>query len=187
MGKAWAWLWALPLMVGGISGCALVTVPADPASPYYMVPEGSVIELHQPLRIPPGSTRVWLVRGQPAAGRDWYAPGCNLEIDTLDRERVQIVDPGVFEVSRVQRTSEHTSERAAGVVVAALGAGFSWDSGDNRTWQGYHLWLHSDRQPDVRRLTCKGIYAEPWQATPPSIEVIRETLGAVASLRLPGV
>ncbi|AGA32710.1 hypothetical protein TVNIR_1026 [Thioalkalivibrio nitratireducens DSM 14787] len=172
-------------LAAGLIGCALVDVKEDPASPYYLVPEGSVIELHQPVAIPPGTTRVWFVRGRVAPGRDWYNTSCNLEINTLDRNRVQTVEAGRFVVRRVQRTSASVAQSQPSVEVAMLGGGIGGDSGYNRTWQGYHLWLASENQPDVRRLTCAGIYGEPRDAKPPSINEMRAALGTVASLRLP--
>ena len=169
-----------------LSGCALVEVEPDPASPFYPVPEGSVLEIHQPITIPAGRTRVWLQRGRVVAGQDWWHPACNLEVNTLDRERSRTVEPGRFEVIRVQGMDDFARQQipAGGVMNAGLYAGY--DTGGNTwMWRGHHLWLSSAEQPDVLRLTCVGVYARAHEVRPPSIEQIREALGPVASLRLP--
>lgn len=175
------------LVVLSLSGCALVEVEPDPASPFYAVPAGSVVELHRSITIRPGSTRVWLQRGQPGVGQDWWHPACNLEVNTLDRERAQTVAPGRFEVIRVQQMEDYARLQTPpmGAITVALRTDYGDDGGVTWMWLGYHLWLRSAEQPDVRRLTCVGSYARPFEVRPPSIAQIREALGTVASLHLP--
>jgi hypothetical protein len=48
---------------------------------------------------------------------------------------------------------------------------------------GYHFWLHSDNQPDVLRMTCRGVFAEPWEAEYPTLEEIAVALGDYAELQ----
>lgn len=48
----------------------------------------------------------------------------------------------------------------------------------------YHFSLHSEKQPDVLRLTCRGILDEPRDAVPPTIAEIRQALGDIVLLRL---
>lgn len=172
-------------VTANLAGCALLTVSEDPASSYYMVPVGSVLEVHETLHIEPGTTRVWLVRGRAAPGRDWYATSCNLEVGTLDRNRVQTIQPGQFKVGKVERTSDRMAIKSSPVQVAAMGTGLIRASGQNSIWQGYHLWLESETQPDVRRLTCMGSYLEPKDADLPSINEMRHTFGKLLSLHLP--
>jgi hypothetical protein len=50
--------------------------------------------------------------------------------------------------------------------------------------RGYHLWLGSDRQPDVMRMTCRGAFDDINRADPPSLEEVRRALGEVAELSL---
>lgn len=170
-----------------LPACALLEVEPDTASPFFAVPTGSVLEINQPLTIRAGSTRVWLQRGNVGVGRDWWHPACNLEINTLDRERDQIVAPGSFEVVRVQGVEEYTQLQAPMLAAASpvsLRAAFD-DGGVTWMWLGHHLWLDSAEQPDVRRLTCFGVYSRPFEARPPSIDQIREALGSAATLHLP--
>jgi hypothetical protein len=51
-------------------------------------------------------------------------------------------------------------------------------------YEGYHLWLDSPSQPNVMRLTCRGVIDEPWKARRPSIAEIRASLGTLATLKL---
>lgn len=167
-----------------LSGCALLSVPEDSSSPFFRVPPGSVLELHEPLPIPPGRATVWLQRGGVAAGQDWWYPGCSIEVRTLDREAVQTLRPGRFVVRRVQQIEITAIPSTVGaVMVASLD---SVNSGGERWfWLGYHLWLESAEQPDVLRLSCVGAYARAFEVRPPSIDEIRAALGRVATLHLP--
>lgn len=176
----------LALVTLTLSGCTLLAVEPDTASPFYAVPEGSVIEIHQPITIPAGSTRVWFQRGSVGVGQDWWYPACNLEVNTLDRERAQTVAPGRFEVVRVQPT-QYTELQTPPMVAMPVALRADYDGGSGVTWMwlGHHLWLSNTEQPDVRRLTCVGIYSRPFGVRPPSIDQIREALGTVASLHLP--
>jgi hypothetical protein len=179
------------LLTATLLGCAAMEATRDPASPFFVIPVGSVIELHQPLEIRPGTARIWLQRGQVAAGQDWYAPSCNLEIRTLDRERSQTVAPGTFVIRRVQQMEEWVELRRPEVQVAAVGFGVGLrvgdydDGGVMGMWRGYHLWLESEEQPDVLRMTCMGAFARVWEVRPPSLEDLRVVFGEVATVHLP--
>jgi hypothetical protein len=62
-------------------------------------------------------------------------------------------------------------------------AGFDGDSdGVSASFMGYHFWLNSPRQPHVMRMTCHGVYAEPGDLRPPTLQEIRDTLGDIAHL-----
>lgn len=168
-----------------LSGCALFEVKPDTASPFYAVPQGAVVEIHQPITIPAGNTRVWLQRGRVGVGQDWWYPACNLEVNTLDRERDQTIAPGRFEVVRVQPT-QYTQLQTPPAAVMPVGFRADYNGGGvTWMWLGQYLWLSSAEQPDVRRLTCLGVYSVPFTARPPSIDQIREALGTVATLHLP--
>lgn len=171
-------------------GCATLDATKDPASPFFVIPVGSTIELHQPLEILPGTARVWFQRGRVVAGHDWYAPSCNLEVRTLDRERIQRVTPGMFVIRRVQQMEERVELSQPEIQLAALGlsgglrVGGLDDGGMMGMWRGYHLWLESAEQPDVLRLTCMGVFADPWEVRPPDLDDLRGIFGAVATLHL---
>ncbi len=180
---------ALSVALVAIAGCSSTpTARRDQSSPYYAVPVGAVLELREPIRIRAGATRSWLQFGKATGDRfDHYAPNCNVEVRHLDQENVQLVRPGRFTVRRTQQVREEVVRARRPVRVAALwrvGGGVD-AGGPNLIYEGYHLWLDSPEQPEVMRLTCRGAYAEPSNAKPPSIEEIRSVLGGIATLTLP--
>jgi hypothetical protein len=119
---------------------------------------------------------------------DRYAPNCNIEVDKIDYEARQYVEPGEYLVARVQRTTEQVVE-ARPVRLAALGptladlGGNGGNDGNPMIYEGYHLWLESP-DPNVMRVSCRGALADPSEAYPPSIDEIRQSLGEIATLRL---
>ena len=46
-----------------------------------------------------------------------------------------------------------------------------------------HFWFTSASQPDVRRMSCFGVYAEPYELYPPTVQEIRQALGSIAEIR----
>ena len=160
-------------------------VRKDTASTHYLPPVGTLIELHKPIEVAAGRTRVFLQRGAVSAGIDQYAPSCNFEVRKLS-EQPQVISPEDFLVVKVQRVTEEVVRLAQPVQVAALGlAGLDADSGLPMITRGVHLWIGSDTQPDVMRLTCRGGFDDPWRAELPSIDEMRTALGDYASLTLP--
>lgn len=176
-----------------LGGCA-AQVRGDLGSPYYAVPEGSTLELHRPVTIPPGRTRVFLQDGEVSTGFDSYRTSCALEITEL-ADRPRMVEPDSFRVTRTQRIMLEEVVEAEPLRLAAVGFGFGIgfgpflatdDGGAPMVYEGWHLWLESPRQPGVRRLSCRGVFADVAEAEPPSIREIREALGGLASLVIAG-
>lgn len=181
------WLAALVAACAlSLSACSTPTARQDESSPYYAVPQGSVLQLHRPIEIRPGSTRTWIQRGEVVRGFDRYWPNCSLEVSRLDHDNSQIVEPGGFTVTRSQFLREEVAILSHSVRVAALRLAAAEDSGGHSMiYEGWHLWLDHPDRPNVRRLTCRGVFADPADARPPSIDEIRAALGEVATLRLP--
>ena len=182
----------LPLLLAvaaplALAACA-AAVKGDVSSPYYAVPVGSTVELHRSVTIPPGRTRVFIQNGVVSTGFDSYRTSCALEITELDRDDPQIVEPDTFRVRDVQRISLEEVVEAAPLRLAALGGllRVADDGGAPMVYEGWHLWLESPRQPGVRRLSCRGEFADVAVAEPPSIREIRDALGDLATLELAG-
>lgn len=192
-----------------LGGCASVSTQIqgvgpdgqlDTAAHWVAPPAGSTLTLHQPLTIRPGAARVWIGRGAPSD----FAVQCNLEVRTLDRERPQIIRPDRFTIERTQRFTttverrpsappatryarhdpDATSVLAGFAMWGRLGWWADYDDGPTRVFEGWHWYVASDRQPDVYRLNCRGPYADPWEALPPSIDEIQRALGDVMTLDL---
>ena len=59
------------------------------------------------------------------------------------------------------------------------------DSGLPMVVRSVHLWIGSDLQPDLMRLTCRGACDDMPTAYPPSMEEMGEALGTYARIVLP--
>jgi hypothetical protein len=152
------------------------------AYPYNLPPIGSKVVLLLPVDIESGTTRTFLQRGKAMALGDFnrYRVNCAFEVENLS-DKTQRIEPDTFVVRKVQRLVTE--------VVRNTGhrPGFStveYDPGSPMVTHGYHLWLSSEKQPDVMRMTCHGAFDDLSRAEPPSIDDVREALGEIAELVL---
>ncbi len=168
----------LAILLLALAGCT-VMVPQ-----YRGEDAGYRFILHQPVTIPADRTRVYIQGGRVSTGFNSYAVSCSLEVRTL-AEEPRTVQPDTFVVYRIQQFFEEVAAAHwKPVQLASLRlADAAVDGGPSDIFRGFHFWLHSDQQPDVLRLTCRGVFAAPWEAYPPTYEEIVETLGEVADLK----
>lgn len=171
------------------AGCTLLP-ELDADSPYFKVPKGSVIELHERIEIPRDYARVWIQDGRVrGTSFNAFEPSCGVEVSRINRESSQFVEPGRFQVVKTQFLREEVVEvqplRVASSAPVKLTAAEDQSASDSLYHEGYHLWVKSPEQPNVRRFTCRGIYDFPANAKPPSIRDIRAAMGPVATLWLP--
>ena len=163
-----------------LTGCAGSGAYYEPASA--LVGAGTLLRLNQDLEIPAERTRVFFQRGKvlPDGGFDQYYPSCDLEVRTLSPEP-QRVEKDSFMVTRVEYGQEAVA-RFEGVRVAAIGigawSGLWWDRGES-IFRYVRIWLYSERQPDVMRLTCRGAWEDYFRAEPPNDVEIRIALGHI--------
>lgn len=167
-----------------LAGCQQSSTVRDPASGGFRQLQGGELVLRQALTVPPGRARVFLQDGSDGAvaGRfDQYRPHCALEIDRVDHAGLTI-EPGRFLITRVQHSLVEVVQ-AEPVQVAARNLAFGiYGRSSSAYHEGYHLWLASQRQPSVRRLSCYGVYAEPPDLAPPTLAEIRWAIGGVAEI-----
>lgn len=152
---------------------------------------GSYLVLKQPLEVPAGRARVFIQDGgnPDAPGRvlsggfDHYRPHCAFEIQSIDHAGFTI-QPDTFRITQVQGSLERVV-RAEPLRVAALGItlGGLDGLGSSAYHEGYHFWLTSERQPLVSRMSCYGVYAEPYDLEPPTLQEIRAVLRGIAEIR----
>jgi len=146
---------------------------------------GYRLVLHQVVIVPPERTRVFIQGGRiTGTGFDSYEVSCNLEVRKLvDRE--QRIKPDTFVVNRIQEFFEEVADAGwRPVQLASLElTGAAVDASPSDIYRGWHFWLHSDRQPDVLRLTCRGVFAAPWEAKTPTYREIAAALGELATLK----
>lgn len=159
-------------------------------SSFYRAQLGSQVKLHRALPLPPGRTRVFLQRGARVTNNlDQYYPHCNFEVRSLSDE-ARLIAPDIFLVTRLQQGFEEVVSLES-IRVAALEPSAWYPTDDVPMVSRYlYLYLASERQPDVMRLTCHGAFDFMPDAQWPTIEEIREALGGIAELQkspLPGI
>ncbi|MDJ0740772.1 MAG: hypothetical protein QNJ91_13735 [Gammaproteobacteria bacterium] len=167
-----------------LAGCQNSATVRAPSAGGYIGLAGARLEVQQPVAIAAGRARVFLQGGaiaRPAGAFDQYRPHCAFEIDSIDHDGVTIV-PDTFQIVRVQASLQEVVQarplQLAGlgpVAVGALDGGASYH-------EGYHFVLYSERQPDVRRLSCYGAYAQPYDLEPPTLAEIQAALAGYAAI-----
>ncbi|MEW8030182.1 MAG: hypothetical protein AB2792_05750 [Candidatus Thiodiazotropha sp.] len=174
--------WTFLLLL--LSACGQSYMVSDNlAYPYNLPPVGSKLVLMQEVAIEPGTARTFLQRGKTTTLGDFnrYHANCNFEVENLS-DNVQTIRPDTFIVKKVQRLMTEVvrhDNRPPGFLTVEYG-----DPSSPMVTHGYHLWLSSDKQPDVMRMTCRGAFDDLSRSEPPSINEIREALGKIAELVL---
>lgn len=148
----------------------------------YIDLEGGRVVLHEPLRVSAGEARVFLQAGKVVGAANAYAPQCAFEIDRVDHQGVDI-QPDTFRITGVEYVMEEIVRAESPLRVASLTlAGIDDGGGASQYFEGYHFWLASPRQPNVLRMTCLGVFADPGDLYAPTLQEIRATLGDIATI-----
>jgi hypothetical protein len=171
----------LVLLLAGCSQQYMVNDDLDYA--YNLPPVGSTLVVKKPITVPAGEVRVFLQRGELFKKSDFdrYQPSCSLELRKL-ADVAREIEPDSFIVTKVQRLVQEVVQSTAtapGLMKAAFDEG-----GKPMVVHGYHLWLGSDKQPDVMRMTCRGYFDDLSKADPPSLNDVAKSLGDYAELKL---
>lgn len=138
-----------------LQGC--VNTPHKELADYAAYP---TFELQQPVSIDADSTRVFFQNGQAGNGFNHFEQHCRLEVKTLKPVK-QTLSPDIFKITRLQLGEEMIAALNQPLLLAALDnqnlyAMGSSDYEPPETMDLIHFYLHSERQPDVYRLTCAG-------------------------------
>lgn len=169
-------LFALLLMIS-LLGCAQ-TRDYPPESPYYAYPGGARLTLDKPIEIPPEAATARLQYGGLVArnGVREEDPYCIFEIDTVKAE-AQRIAPDSLTITGIQRRVQTFAGMPAAFYAYAVpfayagpGAfgferrhphragfqriGFSDDDSPSQIYFITEFRLRSERQPDIRALTC---------------------------------
>jgi hypothetical protein len=154
--------------------------PLDENSPYHILPSGSRLILKRELTIPAHSAGVWLQGGRVMSIKDinQYHPHCRLEVNDV-RETTQTVTADEIVVRRARQEETNTVART-GLMKAQMRIGGDVRVNVFRTT----LDLHSERQPQVRWLTCQQ-WSEAALGQHVTIREMRVTLGEIFTLQLP--
>jgi hypothetical protein len=144
--------------------------------------EGARLVLNEPIRVSAGQARVFVQDGGVRPGFNSFKPHCAFEIKSVRHDGV-VIEPDTFFVSRVQRSvQEVVSAEPLRVAALWLADGIGGGGGSASYYSGYHFWLRSEVQPEVLRMSCFGVFAQPYELHPPTVEEIRFALGTVATL-----
>jgi hypothetical protein len=170
------------LTAGLLGACAPLSLEHWSSS-HAHIPVGATVVLNEALPIRSGHARVFMQDGRvvPKGGLNLYYPHCNFEVITLSDGSAR-VEPGRFLVTRhrqghVEVVQERVPMRVASLVRASGDA----DGSAPPISRLIHYELHSDDQPDVRRLTCHGGLADDWEARYPTLAEMRSVLGGLVS------
>ena len=168
----------LTSLLGLLAGCQSAPVK-DIHSPFYAPPVGSILQLHTPIDMPANELSVIIQYGkiQPSSWQlDQYAPHCDFELRDRHGSSPR-VEPDRFVITRVIQDTENVL--LTPLQLAGLGANGAPPLEEYQVI----MYLHSDKQPNVFRMTCKH-WSDPNDAEHLSIVKIREALGKMFSLVL---
>lgn len=138
-------------------------------------PDLTSVTLNHPLTIRPdrASEHVQYGEVKPYDKISEYYPHCIFELRTLS-ESARTVQPETFTVTGIHR--DRFTASMAGVMLASDGG-----DGYNMVMSSTVLSLHSDRQPDVFRLTCQQ-QDEPFRMHHLTVAEMQKTLGGLLTL-----
>lgn len=152
----------------------------DETSYFYTVPEGSSLTLNRSVIILPEQVSVYMQDGRliELALIDRYQPYCKFEVYRI-AETSRDVKPDRFTITRVVEDTEMTSAFPMPPV-----ASFGFASGIPAVYTySTYFSLHSDKQPDVFRMTCmhwESIIDDHYLTVPQ----MREAMGELFTLNL---
>ena len=122
------------LVLAALTGCGNpMAVKNDVDSQFFYIRPGSKLILHQDVAIGSGSSHASFQHGKVVPGLDNYTVGCELDVRNLGPGTVSA---GTFTISRAESSQE-------------------WISQPNIMRFYRVIYLQSDAQPDVLRLTCQ--------------------------------
>lgn len=169
----------LLLLVLLSTGCSQLET-MRPDDPLAFLSAGSELQLNQDLQIPAGETRIFFQQGNAIVkGQlDYYQPSCDLEVWKLEqKERTVFRDLFVIGkfTSGIEAVVMLDNIKLAG---NQLHSRFFKDDGPS-VHRFVRVELHSAAQPDVMRLTCRGAWADYYDARYPNAMEIKLALGNV--------
>jgi len=169
-----------------LSACQIAPLTYD--NPRSVPPPGSVIELNQALEFSPGSSRSNIQGGEALGSSGKYnrfQPWCQFYLyesrEAMKKPRT--IEPDTFTVIGARQEIDYTLSRP--VDVASLGIGGFGEGADVRPLTTI-IRLKSDKQPQVHELRCSKT-DDPQQLNFLSVDMIRTTLGDIATLHLPAL
>lgn len=161
------------------------------------LPGFRTVTINQIIDFPAGKTRRFIQNGQIVDGFDHYHPNCNLEIRHKDADNLQSVEPGSYSVTGIRQTYENVvrrpyfEETRLASVDIGVGIGISFgnvhfatggfNDSPSYIYRGYHFNLQGP-DPNVMRISCRGVYAAPADADLPTETEMMTAFGSLITL-----
>lgn len=163
-------------LILSLTACSMAPI-TDETSPFYSLPVGSSLELHQSLDIQPNHARTFIQYGKVIKEKaiDRYYPYCEFEISTLSDD-IQTIMPDVFEIYKVN-DNEHEVSRY--FMYASLF--LTQDDGPLILGYATEYSLRSEQQPQVHKLICL-YWDDPNTGKYLSLTDIKQALGKIFSI-----
>ncbi len=170
------------LLISVIGACAQ-TPTRDASSVFYNIPAGSVLRLNQPLRIAPESVSLFMQHGSLIAEPliDRYQPYCKFELYAMS-EAARRVAPDAFVIEKAVDETELTTQLTRPAAGLLAGLMLVSDAPSIYTYTT-HLYLHSEIQPEVYRLSCMH-WEDVQDDNYLTVAQMREAMGALFTLEL---
>lgn len=164
-------------------GCQRSSTVRDAEINRWVLLDGAQLHVRQPLPVAAERARVFIQDGAVRGGFNNYKTHCAFEIESIDHDGVMI-EPDTFQIVRVQhslvRVVQAQPRIYASLRFAFVGLG---GGGSSSYHEGYHFWVYSERQPEVMRMSCYGVYAQPYELEAPTLAEIRDALGGLAEIQ----
>ena len=164
-----------------LAGCQRSATVRDPGSRGWVLLDGARLQVRQALPVSAGKARVFVQDGFVTGGFDNYRAHCAFEIESIDHDGGTI-EPDTFQIVRVQHTLVPVVQARPLMVAGPWHVNADVNGGSSSYHEGYHFWIYSERQPEVMRMSCYGVYAQPYELEPPTLVEIRRALGDLAEI-----
>ena len=158
--------------------------PQDPEhSPYYKIPVASSLVLHRDLSIPANQAAVFIQNGEVKNFKDIdkYYPYCKFEVRTIMQNN-QTIKADTFIIHR--STTDETIVQKPQSVFRRVSMD---DGGGGPSFIEMFriMYLRSEQQPDVLRLSCGHRAISP-NYDHLTVSEVRQALGKLMTLKAPG-
>ena len=175
------------------------TGPYPVTSPYFQIPQGSVIELTQTLTIPPNRARVYIQHGKVVTEKekDRYQANCWFLSWKL-LASPQTIKPDIFTVVQSQKNEDLVQDisyiKLVNNVIDSNPDSYPRTyaskkidlfGGDAPIATEYttQMFIHSDKQPNIRLLECSH-WDDPHSGEHLTLDQMQQALGQLARIRL---
>ena len=170
-----------------LAACEIPPQQRD-SSPFYLVPPGSKFTLNQDILIPANSLKIFIQDGRLVYSPNQYYPYCKFSLREL-KDHPQLVKADEFDIFKTWQVADlfaaidtfHAFPVFADISISSNDRG-----APTPIVYGTEMDLHSATQPQVFRMMCGHLQDPNLTARYLSVDQMREALGGIFTLQLPG-